>query len=304
MDIINLGAMCTAVLPPKNYKPEKPKKIDGNTWEFKDGSVYKYSSITGDITLVYDPQKWTREFRLEDFRYEDPMPPDESQFEVVDAVINEFKGKKFILGPDGGEVSLVLLGGMERGLVEYINNPEVVKRAIDVAVYRANKLDRYYIREGQNGVLWGTDFASNKGPFISPKMFREFCLLAIKERVKNVKSFGMKVLKHACGNNTQLMDMFIEAGYDAYQSIQETAGVDLKWLKEKYGDKLILWGGVNVESLVSGTPEDVKRDVRRAMEILKSNGSYIFGTSHTLAVGTKYENFMVMVDEFLKLCDY
>jgi len=304
MDIINLGAMCTAVLPPKNYKPEKPKKIDGNTWEFKDGSVYKYSSITGDITLVYDPQKWTREFRLEDFRYEDPMPPDESQFEVVDAVINEFKGKKFILGPDGGEVSLVLLGGMERGLVEYINNPEVVKRAIDVAVYRANKLDRYYIREGQNGVLWGTDFASNKGPFISPKMFREFCLLAIKERVKNVKSFGMKVLKHACGNNTQLMDMFIEAGYDAYQSIQETAGVDLKWLKEKYGDKLILWGGVNVESLVSGTPEDVKRDVRRAMEILKSNGSYIFGTSHTIAVGTKYENFMVMVDEFLKLCDY
>lgn len=304
MDIINLGAMCTAMLPPKDYEPEKPKQIDENTWEFKDGKIYKYSPITGDMTLVYDPQKWTREFKLEDFKYEDPIPPDESQFEVVDAVIKEFRSKKFILGPDGGEVGFILLGGMERGLIEYVTNPEVVKRAIDVAVYKANKLDRYYIREGQDGVLWGTDFASNKGPFISPKMFREFCLPAIKERVKNVKSFGMKVLKHACGNNTQLMDMFIEAGYDAYQSIQETAGIDLKWLKENYGDKLTLWGGVNVENLVSGTPEDIRKDVKKAMEILKPNGGYIFGTSHTIAVGTKYDNFMTMVDEYLKLCEY
>ncbi|HON72369.1 MAG TPA: uroporphyrinogen decarboxylase family protein [bacterium] len=304
IDIINLAAMCTAILPPKDYIPEKPKRIDENTWEFEEGRIYKYSSVTGDITLVYDPQKWTREFKLEDFKYEEPLPPDESRFEVLDVVIEEFKDEKFILGPDGGEVSLLLLGDMERGLIEYIENPEVVKRAIDVALYRANKLDKFYIREGQDGVMWGTDFASNKGPFISPRMFREFCLPAIKERVRNVKGFGMKVMKHACGNNTQLMDIFVEAGYDAYQSIQETAGMDLKWLKDKYGDKLVLWGGVNVENLVSGTPEDVKRDVKKAMEILKPDGGYIFGTSHTIAVGTKYDNFMAMVDEYLRLCDY
>lgn len=304
MDIINLSAMCTAMLPPEDYEPEKPTKIDESTWEFKDGRIYKYSPVTGDITLVYDPQKWTREFKLEDFKYEDPLPPDESQFEVVDAVIEVFEGEKFILGPDGGEVSLLLLGDMERGLIEYATNPEVVKRAIDVALWEANKLDKFYIRKGQDGVMWGTDFASNKGPFISPKMFREFSLPAIKSRVKNVKSFGMKVAKHACGNNTQLMDMFVEAGYDAYQSIQETSGLDLRWLKENYGDKLTLWGGVNVENLVSGTPEDVKEDVGKAMEILKPDGGYIFGTSHTIAVGTKYDNFMAMVDEYLKLCEY
>ena len=56
--------------------------------------------------------------------------------------------------------------------------------------------------------------------------------------------------------------------------------------------------------LVSGTPEDVKEDVGKAMEILKPDGGYIFGTSHTIAVGTKYDNFMAMVDEYLKLCEY
>lgn len=80
--------------------------------------------------------------------------------------------------------------------------------------------------------------------------------------------------------------------------------MDLEWLKRDYGEKLVLWGGVNVESLVSGTSEDVRRDVRKAMEVLKPGGNYIFGTSHTIAVGTKYDNFMVMVDEYLKLCEY
>jgi len=96
----------------------------------------------------------------------------------------------------------------------------------------------------------------------------------------------------------------VEAGYDAYQSIQESSGLSLKWLKENYGDKITFWGGVNVENLVSGGPEDVKRDVRKAMEILKPEGGYIFGTSHTIAVGTRYDNFMAMVEEYLKTCSY
>jgi len=305
IDIINLSAMCTGLLPPRDYKPEKPKKLDENTWEFKDGQIYKYSAVTGDITLVDDPQKWTREFKLENFNLdEEPEPPDPSQFEVINAVIEVFKDKKFILGPSGGEASFILLGGMEKGLMEYIMHPEVVKCAQKIEVNKANKLDKYYIRKGQDGILWGTDFSSNKGPFISPKMFREFCLPGTKNRVENVKSLGMKVIKHACGNNTQFMDMFIEAGYDAYQSIQESSGIDLKWLKENYGEKITLWGGVNVENLVSGTPEDIRKDIRKAMAILKQGGRYIFGTSHSITVGTKYDNFMTMIEEYLKSCSY
>ena len=303
-DIINLSAMCSGVAPPKDYQPERPKRIDENTWEMKDGRIYKFSPVTGDITLVYDPEEWTREFRVEDFDLdEEPGIPEPSQFEVVDAAIEAFRNEKFILGPDGGEVSLIQLGACS-GLAEYALNPEVVKQATQHALVRANKLDKYYIREGQDGIMWGIDFAATKGPFTSTAVFRDICLPAIKSRVEHVKGFGMTIVKHACGNNRELMDMFVEAGYDSYQSIQATAGMDLEWVKRNYGDKLVLWGGVNVENLVSGEPEDVKRDVRKAMDILKSGGNYIFGTSHTIAVGTKYDNFMAMIDEYLRLCDY
>ncbi len=117
------------------------------------------------------------------------------------------------------------------------------------------------------------------------------------------KARGVHVFKHACGNNWKLLDMFVEAGYEAYQSIQESASMDLARVKAEYGDKLLLWGGVSVEKLMSGEPDDVRRDAEHALEMGSPGGGYVFGTSHSVAVGTKYENFMVMLDTFHELAN-
>jgi len=132
-------------------------------------------------------------------------------------------------------------------------------------------------------------------------MFREFALPAIKSRVNNVHDhLGLPVMKHACGNNHELIDMFVEAGYDAYQSIQHTSYMDLAQIKAEYGAHFVPWGGVSVELLVSGTREEVRREVKHALEAYKPGGRYIFGSTHSIAVGTKYDNFMIMVEEFEK----
>jgi uroporphyrinogen-III decarboxylase len=136
-------------------------------------------------------------------------------------------------------------------------------------------------------------------------MFRDFFLEANKARARNVKGVhGKKILKHCCGNVNLLLDFFVEIGFDAYQSIQPTAGMDLCRLKREYGDRIALWGGVAVEHLVGGTPEDVRADVRRAMACAKPGGRFILGSSHSVAVGTKYDNFMALLDEHSKLCQY
>ncbi len=309
-DIINISAMASSVAPPRDYEFEKPKRIDENTWEFKDGTIVKSSEITADITKIYDPKVGKKQYTPADFDKEPEVePPDESCFEVVDALIKEFGRDRFFMGPSGDEVGIYLLdgkfeeggGGFAYGLMQYLDNPETVKAAIRYEVTKNNILDSYYIRPGQDAIGWGQDFASTQGPFISPDMFREFVLPAIKARVNNIhENFGLPVLKHACGNNGKLMDMFIEAGYDSYQSIQRSAGMDLAIIKSKYGKHFVPWGGISVENLVSGTPEDVKKDVINAMEEYKPGGRYIFGSSHYSAVRKKYENFMTMVDEFEK----
>jgi uroporphyrinogen-III decarboxylase len=115
---------------------------------------------------------------------------------------------------------------------------------------------------------------------------------------------GMPVFKHACGNNWKLLDMFVEIGFACYQSIQASAGMDLARVKERYGSALCLWGGVQVEHLVSGTAADIRADVAAAMAAGKPGGGYIFGSSHSIAVGTKYDNFMTMIDAFLASAYY
>jgi uroporphyrinogen-III decarboxylase len=136
-------------------------------------------------------------------------------------------------------------------------------------------------------------------------MFREFVLPGIRSRVKNIhERFGIPVMKHACGNNNAIIEMFAEAGYDAYQSIQRTAGMDLEKVKKTYGGNFAAWGGVSVEQLVSGTPDDIIREVANAMERYKPGGRYIFGSTHSICVGTRYDNFMTMADEFEKRRTY
>jgi uroporphyrinogen decarboxylase len=194
---------------------------------------------------------------------------------------------------------------MERGLFELAANPDAVRAATTYLVRQQNLADAAFIHPDSDAVMWADDFGYKTGPLIGPAMFRDLFLEANKERARNVKGkFGKKILKHCCGNVNLLLDFFLDIGFDAYQSIQPTAGMDICRLKKDYGDKITLWGGVAVEHLVGGTPEEVRTDVRRAMACAKPGGRFILGASHSIAVGTKYDNFLAMLDEYTKLCQY
>ena len=181
--------------------------------------------------------------------------------------------------------------------------PEVILAANRRSVIFQNARDESYIRPGVAGVLMEQDMAGTTGPLISPAMFRELCFPFLKERIAHVKKTAPQVIFHNCGNNIPLMDMFVETGIDCYQSLQTTAGMEVGRLKAMYGNHLAFWGGVPVETLIAGTPEQVRQDVRTAMERGTPGGGFILGPSHSIAKNTKYENFMAMLDEFVALRD-
>ena len=304
LDIVNVDATAFGLVPPRGYDPDPPRKIADGTWEDREGRVYQYSSVTGDITVVDDPRKWERRLPevIGDAGDEpDVGAPDPSIFEVVDHLIAALGGDRFIIGPSGRPVELVGFGDLERTLVEVAENPEGIEKVAAREAGLGDAEDRFRIRPGQDGIMWGQDYASNAGPFLSPESFRRLVMPALKHRVASIRrTHGMPVIKHACGNNWKLLDMFVEIGFACYQSIQASAGMDLGELKRQYGGRICLWGGVPVEHLVSGTPADVRRDVRAALAAGRHGGGYVFGSSHSIAVGTRYENFMAMVDEFVK----
>jgi len=293
-------------VPPKGYQTEEsPRRIDADTWEFSDGRVYKYSHLTGEITLVYDPQQWTRVLREDDyplqFTYQEPDP---STYELVDAVIGAFGESRFLLGPFPLANEWVQPGGMERSLMEMAENPDLVERALQSTLIEAQVRQAHWANRGIDGVIAGTDWAYRSGTFMSPAMWRRFCYPALQANVRAAHQAGLIYVKHACGNNWGILDSFMEAGVDCYQSIQASASMDLGRVREATRGRMALWGGVLLEHLVAGTQDDIRQDVRRAMEVAKQGGGFVLGPSHSVAVGAQYGNLMAMFEEFDKLRSY
>jgi len=264
LDIVTFP-MATWNAGPRGRRPPAPEQVDESTWRFEDGRVMKYSEATRDITCVEDPSEWSREFRAEDFPlpgeagWKDPGPPAPGVFEVIDAVVAEFGGDRFVCGPSGGEIGNPFFAGMQRGMIEMIERPELVERMVRHNCARQCAADEHCLRPGQDGVLWGADFAYNSGPFISPDDFRRMVTPYARRRVEALHGRGQLVLKHACGNNAKLLDQFREIGYDCYQSLQLSAGMDLEVVRQLVGPDMVLWGNLPLEVLQAGSADDVRR---------------------------------------------
>lgn len=301
-EAVELDIVVAGVLPSK--EAEVPAKLDEDTYRYADGRALKYSPVTNDFTVVEWPRRDWLPSDEEIERAAEAHPVADYRLEGVKLLVEKFGKTRHVTCGGVEEAAMPLFGGMVNGLSAYVDDPGRITAYCEAACEGASKTDELWGRMGVDSVLWGADFSYNGGPFLSPSMFRELVLPIAKRRVESVHAAGMKVLKHCCGNNWALLDMFVEIGYDCYQSIQGSAGMELGELKERYGKKIALWGGVSVETLVSGGPEDVSRQVGEALRLGKPGGGYIFGTSHSVAVGTKYENWVRMMEEFRRMRRY
>ncbi len=161
------------------------------------------------------------------------------------------------------------------------------------------------IDEGVDTIMPGGDFSDSNGPMVSPETIRRIFLPGMKKLSDYGHQRGVRVMSHNCGNNWKIMDILIEAGYECWQSIAcKTADMDLKRLKEKYGNKIAFWGGINIETLVDGTPEENRKDVLYALKYAAPGGGFISGTSNSVCFGSKYDNYMAALETLHKYGDY
>lgn len=291
------------IMPPKNSKIVPPRKIGEDRWEDARGRIWQAVPQVDEIRLIVDPTIKT-EYQIDDFKGPiEVKPPDPSCFEVLDYIIAQFGKEKFIVGPSAGFNPLKLLGGFENGLMMHIEHPEIVSAALARDLQIQNQSDHHYLNRGFDAAAINQDMGGTNAPFVSPKTFREICFPYMQKRISNIKKWIPITIMHNCGHTIPLMEMFIEAGVNCYQSLQTTAGMEIGLLKERFGKRMCFWGGMPVEVLVGGTVAETRKCVRDALEKMGREGGFIFGPSQSIMTGTKYNNFMAMIDEFAALRD-
>lgn len=154
-------------------------------------------------------------------------------------------------------------------------------------------------------VIWisGTDFATQKGLFMSLNTFRKL----YKPHYQKVndwvhKNTNWKTFYHTCGCVNDVLDDLWEMGVDCLNPVQfsamEPKGMSPKRLKEEYGDKFTFWGGgVDTQRVLPfGTPEEVRAQVAERVQILNQNGGYIFNPIHNVVANVPVDNLVAMYE--------
>lgn len=148
--------------------------------------------------------------------------------------------------------------------------------------------------------ICGTDFGTQTSSFCSVETFRDLWLPFYRTANDWIhRNTRWKTFKHSCGAVEKFIPSFLEAGFDILNPVQcSAAGMDPAILKERYGDRLVFWGGaVDTQStLPFGTPREVRDQVLRRLETFASGGGYVFNPVHNIQAGTPVENIVALFD--------
>jgi uroporphyrinogen-III decarboxylase len=191
----------------------------------------------------------------------------------------------------------------EEWMIAHFDHPDYVKDFFEMHLEIQLKNLEMYCQAVGNRIqiiaISGTDFGAQNGPLISPKMYREFYKPYHKVLNDWVHSnTNWKVFFHSCGSIIDFMDDFIEIGVDIINPVQFSAArMDLSELKNKYGDKIVFWGGgVDPQkTLPFGTVEEIRDETRRNVSILSKGGGYVCGTVHNIQGPTPVENILAFL---------
>jgi MtaA/CmuA family methyltransferase len=124
------------------------------------------------------------------------------------------------------------------------------------------------------------------GDLISAKHYAELLLPYHQELTKQID--GPTIL-HVCGNCTDRLEYFSEAGFDAYHFEWQ---VDAKAAVELVAGRMVLIGNVNnPQTLLQGSPEDVHKQVRYAID----SGVDIIGPECAIPLTTPIENLKAII---------
>lgn len=287
---------------PSRREPVKPMiQVDAETYRDEAGNLYRVSCHTHELSLYQkaprEPEVPTPESlhaRIEALERDGLPEPDESVWDMVRPIMAKYHNTHFIALLGGG-IGWPSFGDTPE---EFFTNlaayPDLHPLLAELQGKTALADLRHCARTGVDAVLNCVDYGTTRALAARPGIFRDHVYPWIKRYCAEVHRLGLKVILHSCGNIWQALDMIVDAGYDAYESIQSGAGMDLRRLKERYGDRITLWGGVTNENLLMGKPEDIIADAQYALKWTAPGGGFIYGASHSLAVGTRAENLMAM----------
>jgi len=211
-------------------------------------------------------------------------------------------GMKMMACPSSGifEISSEVLLGFEGMSYLLLDDPalvEAVFNKVGEAIYNFYK--NIVELEGVEGFFQGDDMGFKTSTIVSPEVLRKLVLPWHKKFASLAHKYNKMYWFHCCGNVLTLMEDFIEdIKIDAFHSFQDTI-IPVGEFKRRYGKKIAVFGGVDVDKLCRLKENDLRKYVRKILKECMPY-RYAFGSGNSIANYVPVRNYLIMLDEGLK----
>lgn len=243
--------------------------------------------LNGD-SLIYD---WDS---FEKFEWPDMSKQNYSRLEDVKPYLPEGM-KIMVMGPNGVLETVMDLVGYDNLCIMLYEEPELVEAIFHEVGSRFLSYYENAASADTVGMLCSNDdWGFNTQTFLPPALMRKYVFPWHKKIVQIAHKNDKPCMLHSCGYFNEIIDDVIDdMKFDARHSYEDT----ITPVEKAYADfngRITVLGGIDVNFLVSKTPEEICARACNMLEMSAERGRYALGSGNSIADYVPYEKYLAM----------
>jgi uroporphyrinogen decarboxylase len=221
---------------------------------------------------------------------------DFSQLEYAASILPE--GMKLLPSPYGMLEPLMWLMGFCPFAVALYDSPDLITAMVE-------QITNIYVPIAEalidmdcvGGLFTPDDLGFRTGTLVAPEHLRQYVFPYHRRLAEIAHAHGKIYILHCCGNVEAVMDDLIEdVKIDAKHSFEDLI-MPVETVKARYGSRMGIVGGIDIDLLARASEQDVRGRVRQVLDACMSGGGYALGTGNSVTNYIPIRNFLAMVDE-------
>jgi MtaA/CmuA family methyltransferase len=187
------------------------------------------------------------------------------------------------------------LVGYQDGLMAMITSPKKTKEILSHYSSLVATLASDMCHHGVDAIKISSPFAG--AGFISPEFYAEFVVPYERKIVQEIRAHGVHAYTHTCGAIADRLELMFDSGVSGIECLDPPplGNVELDEAFKTIGNRGFIKGNIDsVNTLLSGSKDQILEDARQRIEIGKRHGGFILSTACSIAPGVRRENILLL----------
>jgi uroporphyrinogen decarboxylase len=177
------------------------------------------------------------------------------------------------------------------------DNPDLVRAVVDRVGQIIYDAFRVFCDMEKVFALWlGDDMGFKTATLLQPQHLRNYILPWHKRYAELAHHTGRLFLLHSCGHVEAIMpDLIEDVRIDAKHSFEDVI-IPVEDFKQRWGKRVAVMGGVDVDLLSRGTEDDVRRRTSQILTACAPGGGYACGSGNSITNYMPTANYLAMLE--------